>query len=215
MSKKNKDQDVDLEQQDEDQAQLEANAEADAAEAKIRESFDASISAEQDDDEVKLNMIGAGATFKNATRLYNKFMIDAGLAISKADRNQIVEDTLEGRDFDTEEGFDAATAAIVDAVQGATERSGASLVRAYAKKAGMECFAKAKGDGAPRITFRSTFYNWIVSNPDATAEEAKAYIMGEGEYGPTSENIQRHASSHLNVFAMTRRLVAKVRGVEA
>jgi len=189
--------------------------EVDTTEEEVRAAFDEGVSVDLEEDDLKLNMIGAGATFKNVTRLYNKFMIDAGLAISKDDRNQIVADTLEGRDFDTEEDFDAASAALVEAVKGATARSASSLVRSYAKKNDLDCYAKPKGEGTSRVTFRSTYYDWIVGNPDATLDQAKAYIMGEGEYGPTSENIQKHASAHLNVFSMTRRLVAKLRGEDA
>lgn len=181
-------------------------------EEEVRAAFDTALDSELDEDEVKLAMISEGATFKNVTRLYNKFMIDAGLAISKADRSQIVEDTLEGQSFETEDDFDSAVSLLVESVKGATARSAAGLVRAYAKKNDLEVYTKPKGDGEPRITFRSTYYAWIVANLDATEDDAKAYIMGEGAYGPTSENIQKHLSSHMNVFKMTRKLIASVRG---
>lgn len=191
----------------------EEQSEKDLLEEQVRAAFDESVSAEDEEDDVKMAMIGAGATFKNVTRFYNKFMIDAGMAISKADRSQIVDDTLEGRDLESEEDFDSAVAALVEAVQGSTERSAAALVRSYAKKNDLTVYSKPKGEGASRVTFRSTFYEWIVANPDATEADAKAYVMGEGAYGPTSANVQAHASAHLNVFAMTRRLVATIRGV--
>ena len=62
---------------------------SEALEAAILEAFTASVEIKEED-AVKMDMISKGATFKNVTRLYNKFMIDAGLAISKSDRSQLI-----------------------------------------------------------------------------------------------------------------------------
>ena len=172
----------------------------------IRLAFDAAVLEEADEDDVKMAMIGAGATFKNVTRFYNQYMIDAGLAISKADRNQIVEDTLEGLDFDSEEAFDNATGNLVDAIQGATERSAASLVRSYAKKNELACYTKPKGEGAGRTSFASKFYDFLVANPGTTEDVAKAYIMGEGDNEDTSNNVQNHLSHYLGIWKLARRV---------
>lgn len=179
---------------------------ANALNEAIRASFDEAVASESDEDDTKMAMISGGATFKNVTRLYNQFMIDAGFAISKEDRNQIVADTLEGRDFETEEDFTAATTALVEAVKGATERSAASLIRAYAKKAELPCYVKPKGEGAARPSFASSFYDFLVSKPSMTKEEATAYIMGEGDHADTSDNVQKHLSHYLGIWGLVNKI---------
>jgi hypothetical protein len=168
----------------------------------IQGAFEEAISNESDEDDTKLQMISAGATFKNVTRLYNQYMIDAGLAISKADRNQIVGDTLEGLEFDTEENFGAATTALQEAIEGSTERSVAALVRAYAKKNELECYTKPKGEGGTRTSFASKFYDALVANPLMSEEDATAIVMGTGENEETSENVKRHHSHYMNIYGL-------------
>jgi len=172
----------------------------------IVESFDESVTAELEEDATKMAMIQAGATFKNVTRLYNQFMIDAGLAISKSDRNDLVESTLEGKEFDTEESFDSVVAELVEAIQGTTERSAAALIRAYGKKNELDVFAKPKGEGIPRSGFRSGFYDYLVANPTCSVDEAKAYIHGKGDHADTSDNVKKSESTLLGIHALAVRI---------
>lgn len=180
-------------------------------EAVIREAFDEAISDEADEDSVKMAMIGAGATFKNVTRLYNQFMIDAGLAISKEDRNKAVEDALEGRDFDTEENFSEAVDALLASVTGSTERSAAALVRSYAKKNELDCYAKPKGTGATRSGFTSKLHDLLASNPDIAEEEFVKFVNGEGDYEDTSDNVKKHLSLYLGIWKLVQRVAEKAR----
>ncbi len=181
--------------------------EVNEAELAIQTAFDEAIANESDEDAVKMAMIGAGASFKNVTRLYNQFMIGAGLAISKDDRNQIVTDTLEGRDLSEEQGFNDAVEALVEAVQGATERSAAALVRSYAKKNELDVYAKPKGTGTGRVGFASKFYDFLAANPKSTKEEALAFVNGEGDHEDTSENVKKHASHYMGVWGLVNRIV--------
>jgi hypothetical protein len=178
-----------------------AEQETDANEA-IRAAFDESVAAELDEDDTKMAMIGGGATFKNVTRLYNTFMIDAGFAISKDDRNAIVADSLEGLDFETEDDFNAAAKVLEEAVKGATDRSAAALVRAYAKKAELPCYVKPKGEGGSRPSFAGDYYNHLASNINITKEEATAYVMGTGDNAATSDNVQKHLSHYLAIWGL-------------
>lgn len=178
------------------------NAQPEDQEVEILAAFDSAVAENQDEDEIKMSMIGAGATFKNVTRLYNKFMIDAGLAVSKADRDEIVQGVLEGRDLSTEEGFDEAVAAIIEAVNGSTDRSAAGLIRSYGRKNELEVFKKAKGTGAGRSSFASKYYEFIIGNPGMDEDEAKAYVMGEGDHEDTSDNVKKHLSHYLGIWKL-------------
>lgn len=178
-------------------------------EVAIRAAFDAAQG--QEEDAVKLSMIQAGATFKNVTRLFNQFMVDAGLSVSKEEKDQKVLEAVEGQDISTEEGFDAAVAALVASV-GATEKSAAALIRAYGKKNEVEVFKKAKASGgAGKAGFASKFYEFLAGNPTCTKEEAVAYIQGTDGNEETTENVKRHQSHYLAIHA----LVNKIAGVEA
>ena len=182
--------------------------ETDQAEDAIRTAFDEALNEEGEceADDVKMAMIGAGATFKNVTRLYNAYCIDAGLAISPADRKQAVEDFLTGKEFETEEDFNECVDGLVIAVKGATERSAGALIRAYAKRNELTAYAKPKGEVGSRPGFVNDFYNWLVANPTSTKEEASAYVMGAGDHKDTSDNVKRHISHYLGVWSLVNRV---------
>jgi hypothetical protein len=178
--------------------------------AVIREAFTASVSASKEEDDVKMDMIAGGATFKNVARLYNQFMIDSGLAVSPTERKKLVEDTLEGLSFDTEEGFDGAVNTLMSAIQGSTDRSAAALVRSYAKRSDLEVFAKSKASaGAARPSFASSYYEFLKANPAMTIEEATAFINGEGDLEDTSENVKKHASHYLAIWNLVNQIATK------
>lgn len=178
-------------------------------EAAIREAFDANQGKEED--QIKLAMIQAGATFKNVTRLFNQFMVDAGLSVSKEEKEQKVLEAVDGIELSTEEGFDTAVQRLVESIN-ATEKSAAALIRAYAKKNEVEVFKKAKGgNGGGKQGFAAKFYAFLVAQPTCSKEEAIAFIQGEGDHEETSENTKRHQSHYLAIHAM----VNKIAGVEA
>lgn len=179
-------------------------------ETKIREAFDAAHAAGKEEDEVKLDMIGAGATFKNVTRLFNQFSVDAGLTVSKEEKDQIINTVLSGADLSTEESFNAKVAELQSSLQGSTDKSAAALVRAYAKKNGLEVFKKAKGAGGEaKAGFAGKFYEWLAANPTSSVEQATAFIQGTDGNEETTENVKRHQSHYLAIH----RLVNRVAGV--
>jgi len=162
-----------------DQA-VETEVEVDETELAIRDAFDAAIEDEADEDSIKLGMISAGATFKNVTRLYNQFMIDAGLAISKQDRNELIDSTLEGKEFNTEEAFDAAALELANAIAGTTERSAAAMVRAYAKKNELDCFAKAKSESTrTSVDINEAVCNYMLGKTDFDKDDILAFIKSQ------------------------------------
>lgn len=180
------------------------------SEAAIRSAFDNAFSAGKEEDDIKLDMIGAGATFKNVTRLYNQFMVDGGHAVSKDEKDQILATTLSGADLSTEEGFNAKVTELMAALSGSTDKSAAALIRAYAKKNGLEVFKKAKGGtGEGKVGFAGKFYEWLIANPTSTVEQATAVIQGTDGNEETTENVKRHQSHYLAIH----RLVNRVAGV--
>ena len=192
----------------------EAGAEAGKVdlEATIRAAFDASHAAGKEEDEIKLDMIGAGATFKNVTRLYNTFSVDAGLSVSKEEKDQILLDVLNGADLSDEATFNTKVEELMARLTGATDKSAAALIRAYGKKNSIEVFKKAKGAGTgeAKTGFAAKFYEWLVANPTSTVEQATAFIQGTEGHEETTENVKRHQSHYLAIH----RLINRVAGVQ-
>lgn len=179
-------------------------------EATIRAAFDASHAAGKEEDDIKLDMIGAGATFKNVTRLFNTFSIDAGLVVGKEEKDRIILSVLNGAELNDEATFNAKVTELMAALAGSTDKSAAALIRAYAKKAGLEVFKKAKGStGESKTGFAGKFYDWLLANPTSTVEQATAYIQGTEGNEETTENVKRHQSHYLAIH----RLVNRVAGV--
>ena len=179
-------------------------------EAMIRAAFDAAHAAGKEEDDIKLDMIGAGATFKNVTRLFNQFSVDAGLTVSKEEKDQILLDVLNGADLADEATFNTKVEELMARLAGSTDKSAAALIRAYAKKNGIEAFKKAKGGtGEAKTGFAAKFYNFLVANPECTVAEATAFIQGTDGNEETSENVKRHQSHYLAIH----RLVNRVAGV--
>lgn len=179
-------------------------------EAMIRAAFDAAHAAGKEEDDIKLDMIGAGATFKNVTRLFNQFSVDAGLTVSKEEKDQILLDVLNGADLADEATFNAKVEELMSRLSGSTDKSAAALIRAYAKKNGIEAFKKAKGGtGEAKPGFAAKFYDWLVANPTSTVAEATAFLQGTDGHEETSENTKRHQSHYLAIH----RLVNRIAGV--
>lgn len=177
----------------------------------IRAAFDASLAEGKEEDSIKMDMIGAGATFKNVTRLFNQFSVDAGIAVSKEEKDQILLEVLSGADLSDEATFNTKVEELMGRLTGSTDKSAAALIRAYAKKNELECFKKTKAStGEGKTGFAGKFYDFLVANPTCTVEAATAFIQGVDGHEETSENTKRHQSHFLAIH----RLVNRIAGVE-
>ena len=171
-----------------------------------RAAFDASVKAGKEEDDVKMDMIGAGATFKNVTRLYNDYMVASGRAMTKEAKTAVVETAVEGADLSVEADFDAVINAIVKDSKGVTAKSASGLVRAWAKKANVECYAKPKGSGATRNPFVTNFHAALVANPKMDEAGLKAVIASLDE--KQQVNPTRWFNQHNAIRKMVNQIVA-------
>lgn len=170
------------------------------AEKEIQSAFDEAVSDDQSDDEIKMKMIAAGAKFKNVTRLFNQYMIDAGLAISKDDKDKMVDKVCENQKLDEENVFNGCVADLFKNITGATERSASAWIRAYAKKNEVECYKKPKGEGVGRSGFSSKFADYISTSVGRTEDQVKAFIMGTDENEDTSDNVKKGISHFMTIY---------------
>lgn len=182
-----------------DEVSQEMEEEVDALEVAINEAFEIAIQSGKTEDDVKLAMIGAGATFKNVTRLYNSFMIDAGLAISKADRDLAISGIVGDPAMLAEEDhFDYCVGAIVEQIKGATERAAGAMLRSFAKANSVECFKKTKeASGSRQEGFRFKLYAALRANFAMTEKECADFM--EDPANNASDN-DKKAQSHFQAI---------------
>jgi hypothetical protein len=181
----------------------EVSAEEAAIQEKIQEAFTASTEANKSEDDVKMAMIQAGASFKNVARLYNAMMIDAGLAISKEDRDAIVKECIQKHDVSHEDGFDIAVDFLVEKLTDSTIRSAAALIRGFCRKNEMPYFVPEKETGNGTTGFTKRYLQWVVDVVKETGripdiEVAKNYIHGKEGFPETSNNTKRNETHFLN-----------------
>lgn len=164
---------------------------------KIKDAFDDNI--ESDEDSIKMAMLQAGCKFKAVSRLYNQYMIDAGLLATKEEKTDAIVNALDSFDVSEEDGFGEAVSQVAESVSGVTGNSAATMIRSYCKREEIEVFSKPKG--VHSTGFRFKFYEELRSNPSMNAEEALVFIKEHG-----SENDKR-AYSH---YQAIRKLVNEV-----
>ena len=197
----------------EDMNQEAAQEEVNELEIAINEAFEIAIQSGKSEDDVKLAMIGAGATFKNVTRLYNSFMIDAGLAISKADRDLAISGIVgDPAMLIEEEHFDYCVGAIVEQIKGATERAAGAMLRSFAKANAVECFKKTKeATGARQSGFRANVYDLFIKNPDLTESELDKFANEDAETSLASDNDRKQLSHYHGLRKMVNAVAAGLR----
>lgn len=176
------------------------NDEVSTEELEIRAAFDQNQG--NDEEIVKMAMLQAGAKIKAVTRLYNQYMIDSGLMASKEEKDNALDTACTDVDLTDEDNFDTAVLQVMESVTGATDKTAATMVRAWCRREDVDCYKKAGGEGR-RSGFRFKFYDELRKNPAMTKDEANG--IGD-EHG--SEN-DKKAFTH---YQAIRELVNQVSG---
>lgn len=167
----------------------------DKALEKVKVAFEKAVGAGKNEDEIKMAMINAGATFKNVSRMYTDLCVSSGLITSKDKKAEIVAAVMAKAKVDNEEGLKTAIDNVVSKCKGVSEKAAAGLIRSYCKKNEIDMYKRPKGAGGSS-GFASKFYGFLRSNPKASEADAAKFINGEGDYEDTSENVKRHLSHY-------------------
>jgi len=182
--------------------------EKEIAEAKIKTAWQDGMDADQNEDAIKLAMIQAGATFKNVTRLYTNFMIEAGLAMSKEEKEDLTKSILDNGTYDVTSavGFTDAMEAIKAEGTGISDRNASAIIRAWAKDNNVTTWKKpesAGGDGQ-RGKFRMEFFRIMEHNPRMTREELSQLIK---THPLSSDNVVKHESVYQRIRQMCNTII--------
>jgi hypothetical protein len=143
----------------------------------ILDAFTAATAGGKEGDDVKMEMIKAGAAFKSVTNLFNKFMVDSGKAMSTDQKKDLLDKNLDDAILDTEDGFKAAVKVIAEKGINVNATSAASLIRAWAKKNEAECWKAPAAEGT-RNPFIPMFHKELIKNPRMTEDQLKGLIAG-------------------------------------
>lgn len=171
----------------------------------IRIAFDDGQASDMSDDEIKLAMIQAGASFTNVTRLFNQYMIDAGLAMSREEKDELVEDVVgSANDIETEDGFESVVQELVSRGTNIDEKRAAAIIRNYAKKNEVPVFTRQRGGGGGPSGWRDIYFDMLVENPRMTEQELKEILKN---HPSASDNTRRHESHYQAIRKMANRIV--------
>ena len=176
-----------------------ANITKEELEATARAAFDeqtANLNAEDiDDDQVKLAMLQVGVPFSSVTRMFNQFMIDAGFALSREERDEMIERIVGGADdIESQEGFDDVVSQLVDEGNGViTERMAGAMIRGYAKKNELNVYRKQPGGGGGGGGgFRNAFFELLRANPRMSSEEFEGILANHEKASDNVRNNRGH-----------------------
>ncbi len=175
----------------------------------IREAFFMSMKSCKSKDDTIYQMLEAGATFSEVPKLYNEFMIEAGLKLSSEDKNIVLDECLTSGLLDTEDGFKKAIKEVVNRIIGCNEKQASYYIRTWCRKNDVECYRKTTGPGS-RNPFVKRFYLALIENPGMTKEELELIIS---ELEPEQQiNPLRWFSQHNNVRIMVNNVLYKLQG---
>ena len=123
--------------------------------------------------------------------------------ISKDEKDDILNQVLDGLDLTEVDTFDSAVAELAQRLQ-TSEKSAAGSLRQWSKKNSIPFFIKPKSETAERTGITATIYNWIIDNSTASTEELFAFL---GEVG--TENTLRNKAIYAGILKMANKIAAK------
>lgn len=176
----------------------------------ILEAFRSGIEAGADEDQIKLSMIQAGATFKNVTKFYSEFLVSEGIVESKEEKEARITQIAEQFDLSTEEGFSGAIDALIEQSKNVDERSAAASIRWFCRKNEIAYFVKPKSEPVGNRTqgFAGRFYDALIENPTMSVEEAENIVNGVNPHPETSENTKRYMKHYQDIRALANAIAA-------
>lgn len=186
--------------------QIEETAETDETDPvheAIKAAFIESVEAGSEEDDTKMSMIAAGAKFKNVNRLFNGFMVELGYSLSKDDKEDILQQVLDGLDLSDADTFDSAVAELAQRLQ-TSEKSASGSLRQWAKKREVVFYTKPKSEASERSGITATIYAWICENDTADVTSLYDYIKEVG-----TENTERNKTQFAAVLKLANKIADK------
>lgn len=139
----------------------------------IRTAFLAAVKNEEGDENIKMNMLKEGARLNNVGRLFDKYSIEEGLAMTLAKKGETVQGVIDIRDILSKEGLAAALNDLVDTIPNTDLGKVTRFFRRYCKNNDIAFYK-------PKISHRRNVVEeaiaFLVANPEASTQELYSFI---------------------------------------
>jgi hypothetical protein len=175
---------------------------------KVLEIVNAGVEAGKTDDEMRIDIIQSGVTFKEAGKLFAQAMEQSGHRISPKARDEKIAIVLEGEEFNpsTTEELDAMVVKIVSEVSDTSEKQAIASIRKWAKENEIE-LPKATKKAAGRASGGSMVaktLEWLLDHKDATEAEVMEFVSGAKE-GMKEEQAKKYVSVAIQALEFARK----------
>ena len=164
--------------------------------SQVEQAFIDGLEGDLEEDDIKMAMIKAGASFKNVNNQFRQFNIKFGYVSSQEEKKSALETVMKSGDVNvsTEDGLKDAIDTVINSLRGYNEAQVSGMIRAYAKKNDIEIFVKPRGAGTRNSGFRYGFYQSLIENPHMTNDEVDGLIDENG-----SKNDKGNRSHYYNI----------------
>lgn len=187
---------------------------------KVEQAIDAGIAAGKTDDDILVDIINDGVSFKNAGKLFKAVMEAKGLRVSAKDRAEQAAAILTGADFGAadENGESAEVTAelvaemvakITGEIDNTSDKQAMAAIRKYAKEMKFE-LPKAPKGGAGRVSGGGILVkmtDWMLNNREADAKLIEAQIRSIKE-DITDGQLKKYMGHCERMMAFAKRWVA-------
>lgn len=156
---------------------------------KVEEIVKRGFENDKSDDEMLIEMVTSGVSFRRAGKLFKDTVERLGLRVSLKDVKEVANEYLEDVRFSptTYDEVEAAVADLVKNVEGATYKQARLAVRKFAKDNEI-ALPKPEKSRRGAIGFKNTVFEWILEHPKATIDQLGKF--GESK-GKDKEKIER------------------------
>ncbi len=147
--------------------------------AKVKSIVSAGVEAGKTDNDMLVEIVNSGVSFKAATKLFKQAMEEGGYRISAKKRAELAAEILAKSNFapTTYDEIKEMAEHIIKEVPDTTNAQALAAIRKYAKGSNIELpKPERKGPGGGPRGFRAKMFAWMVEHPDATRDEFERYI---------------------------------------
>ena len=173
--------------------------------AKVKAIVSAGVEAGKSDNDMLVEIVNSGVSFKAATKLFKQAMEEGGYRINAKKRAELAAEILAKNDFApaTYDEVKEMAEHIIKEVPDTTNAQALAAIRKYAKENSIELpKPEKKGGGRSRSnSMRGRAYTWMVNNYNASDADLKKFIMEENE---KPENVYRY---FLGIFNVAREAI--------
>lgn len=175
---------------------------------KVLEIVNAGVEAGKTDDEIRIDIIQSGFTFKEAGKLFTQAMEEAGHRISPKQRVEKIVEILEEAEFnpETSDQLSEMISRICEEVADTSEKQALAAVRKWAKENEIE-LPKAPKKSAGRAaggSIVSKTLEWVLEHKDATEAEILEHIATLKE-GITEPQAKKYSTTVVQALEFARK----------